>query len=35
VELTLVDAISHETVSQVLKKTNCSLTASSSGVSGQ
>jgi transposase len=35
VELALVDAISHETVSQVLKKTSCSPTASSAGASGQ
>jgi transposase len=35
VELALVDAISHETVAQVLKKTNCSLTASSIGAWGQ
>ena len=35
VELALVDTISHETVSQVLKKTSCSLTASSTGASGQ
>ena len=32
VELCLVDSISHETVGQVLKKTNCSPTASSIGV---
>ena len=31
VELCLVETISHETVSQVLKKTNCSPTASSTG----
>ena len=31
VELGLVEAISHETVSQVLKKTNCGPTASSTG----
>ncbi len=35
VESGLVEAISHETVSQVLKKTNCSLTASSTGAWGQ
>ena len=35
VERALVDAISHETVSQVLKKTSCSPTASSTGASGQ
>jgi len=35
VESGLVEAISHETVSQVLKKTTCSLTASSTGVWGQ
>lgn len=35
VELRLVDTISHETVSQVLKKTNCGPTASSTGASGQ
>ena len=35
VELQLVDTISHETVSQVLKKTNCSPTASSSGAWGR
>jgi transposase len=35
VELCLVDTISHETVSQVLKKTNCDLTASSTGAWGQ
>ncbi|RZJ58156.1 MAG: helix-turn-helix domain-containing protein [Hymenobacter sp.] len=35
VELALVEAISHETVSQVLKKTNCGLTASSTGASGR
>ncbi len=35
VESGLVEAISYETVSQVLKKTNCSLTASSTGVWGQ
>ena len=35
VELALVDTISHETVSQVLKKTNCSLTASSTGAWGR
>lgn len=35
VELALVDTISHETVSQVLKKTSCSPTASSTGVSGR
>ncbi|QNE42215.1 helix-turn-helix domain-containing protein (plasmid) [Hymenobacter sp. NBH84] len=35
VELQLVDSISHETVSQVLKKTNCSPTASSTGVWGR
>ena len=33
VELCLVDTISHETVSQVLKKTNCSPIASSTGAS--
>jgi transposase len=35
VERALVDAISHETVSQVLKKTSCSPTASSTGASGR
>ena len=35
VELCLVDTISHETVSQVLKKMNCSPTASSTGAWGQ
>jgi transposase len=35
VELALVETISHETVAQVLKKTNCSLTASSIGAWGQ
>ncbi len=35
VELSLVDTISHETVSQVLKKTKCSPTASRTGASGQ
>ena len=35
VELCLVDTISHETVSQVLKKTSYSPTASSSGAWGQ
>ncbi|RZK48076.1 MAG: helix-turn-helix domain-containing protein [Hymenobacter sp.] len=35
VELGLVEAISHETVSQVLKKTSCNLTASSTGAWGQ
>ena len=35
VELALVDTISHETVSQVLKKTNCRSTASSTGASGR
>ncbi len=35
VELALVETISHETVAQVLKKTNCSLTASSTGAWGQ
>ncbi|MDJ0367829.1 helix-turn-helix domain-containing protein [Hymenobacter sp. H14-R3] len=35
VELCLVDTISHETVSQVLKKTNYSSTASSTGAWGQ
>ena len=35
VELCLVDTISHETVSQVLKKTNCSPTASSTGAWGR
>ena len=35
VELCLVDTISHETVSQVLKKTRCSPTASSTGAWGQ
>ena len=35
VELCLVDTISHETVGQVLKKTNCSPTASSTGAWGQ
>jgi transposase len=35
VELALVEAISHETVRQVLKKTNCTPTASSTGVWGR
>ena len=35
VELALVDAISHETVAQVLKKTSCSLTASNTGAWGR
>ena len=35
VELCLVETISHETVSQVLKKTNCSPTASSTGAWGR
>lgn len=35
VELGLVETISHETVSQVLKKTSCSPTASSTGVWGR
>ena len=35
VELALVEAISHETVSQVLKKTTCGLTASNTGASGR
>lgn len=35
VELELVEAISHETVRQVLKKTSCSLTASNTGVWGR
>jgi len=35
VELCLVEAISHETVSQVLKKTNYTPTASSPGASGR
>ena len=35
VELCLVETISHETVRQVLKKTSCSLTASSTGASGR
>ena len=35
VELALVDSISHETVSQVLKKTSCSPTASITGVWGR
>ena len=35
VEWCLVDTISHETVSQVLKKTSCSPTASSTGAWGQ
>ena len=35
VELCLVDSISHETVGQVLKKTNCSPTASSTGAWGR
>ena len=35
VELALVEAISHETVRQVLKKTNCTPTASSPGAWGQ
>jgi transposase len=34
-ELCLVDTISHETVSQVLKKTSCSPTASSTGAWGR
>ena len=34
VELCLVEAISHETVGQVLKKTNCGLIASSTGAWG-
>jgi len=35
VELGLVEAISHETVAQVLKKTSCTPTASSTGASGR
>ena len=35
VELCLVETISHETVRQVLKKTSCSPTASSTGASGR
>ena len=35
VELQLVDSISHETVGQVLKKTNCSPIASSTGAWGR
>ncbi len=35
VELCLVEAISHETVGQVLKKTSCSPTASSTGAWGR
>ena len=35
VELGVVDTISHETVGQVLKKTSCSPTASSTGAWGQ
>ena len=35
VELGLVEAISHETVSQVLKKTSCGPTASSTGAWGR
>ena len=35
VALCLVDSISHETVGQVLKKTNCSPTASSTGAWGR
>ena len=35
VELQLVDSISHETVGQVLKKTNCSPTATSTGAWGR
>ena len=35
VELCLVETISHETVSQVLKKTSCSPTASSTGAWGR
>jgi transposase len=35
VELGLVEAISHETVSQVLKKTSCDPTASSTGAWGR
>ena len=35
VELCLVDSISHETVGQVLKKTSCSPTASSTGAWGR
>ncbi|WP_151086744.1 helix-turn-helix domain-containing protein [Hymenobacter baengnokdamensis] len=35
VELCLVDTISHETVSQMLKKTSCTPTASSTGASGR
>ena len=35
VELCLVDSISHETVGQVLKKTNCGPTASSTGAWGR
>jgi transposase len=33
VELELVESISHDTVDRILKKTNCSLTASDSGAS--
>ncbi len=35
VELCLVDAISHETVGQVLKKTSCGPTANSTGAWGR
>ena len=35
VELALVETISHETVGQVLKKTSCSPTASSTGAWGR
>ena len=35
VELCLVDSISHKMVGQVLKKTNCSPTASSIGAWGR
>lgn len=35
VELAVVESISHETVGQVLKKTNCSPTASSTGAWGR
>ena len=35
VELCLIDSISYETVGQILKKTNCSPTASSTGAWGQ
>ena len=35
IELTLVETISHETVRQVLKKTSCGPTASSTGAWGR